>query len=224
MLRSPSIAALLLVAPVSTGLAIQVRDSSLRIAENAALRCINDATGDSTGCKVWDSGRALSSILEGMELSGKTVLELGSGTGVGGLTAATCGASVLLTDGAASMVSLLEQNVATNRDVVQQSVRGVYRLRWGDEDEVAAVADCVQSPFDLIIGSDLLYAPETFPVLLETLTELCTPGHTEVLFTYPTRYTEGIFFEQAASHFDELASVEEVQPCIFASRLVLREE
>ena len=52
---------------------------------------------------------------------------------------------------------------------------------------------------------------------------LCTPGRTEVLLTYPTRFSEPIFFEGAEqSGFDELAWAEEPEPGIWASRLVLR--
>ena len=43
-----------------------------------------------------------------------------------------------------------------------------------------------------IAGSDLLYAPEAHADLLASLAALCTPGHTDVLLTYPTRFTEDL--------------------------------
>ena len=60
------------------------------------------------------------------------------------------------------------------------------QLLWGDESDLERVR--ASGPFDLIVGSDLLYAPHIFALLLDTLVELCSPGLTEVLLTYPTRY------------------------------------
>ena len=90
--------------------------------------------------------------------------------------------------------------------------------------EEATAAVRKMGPFDRIIGSDLLYAPESFPELLETLAALCTPEHTQVLLAYPVRFTEPIFLEQAEEMgFEQLGWPEEVEPSIFAARLVLRD-
>ena len=69
-------------------------------------------------------------------------------------------------------------------------------------------------------------APEAFPDLLDTLTELCTPGETEVLLTYPTRFTEGLFLEAATNEygFELLGYEEEIEPSLWAARLRLLEE
>ena len=181
---------------------------------------VSNAFGsDSTGTRIWDAGRVLSGLLSERDMSGLRVLECGSGTGVGGLTAAASGAaSVVLTDGATATLPLLTENVEANgfSDRVQ-----TCRLRWGDEDDIAkAVA---MGPFDLIVGSDLLYAPEAFPSLLDTLTALCTPGETKVLLTYPTRFTEGIFLEMALNEygFEQPEYEEEVEPSLWAAELEL---
>jgi predicted nicotinamide N-methyase len=134
---------------------------------------------DTTGGKIWDSGRVLASVLEeeyASRLSGMAVLELGSGTGIGGLTAALAGATVTLTDGSLGVLPLLEANVRVNGLSDQSTVQ---RLRWGFRyrDDLAAL----DQNLDLVIGSDLLYSPDVFPDLLDTLEELCTPSHTEVL-------------------------------------------
>ena len=150
---------------------------------------------DTTGFKIWDAGRALSAVLSEEPLTGKRVLELGSGTGVGGLTAAAAGAVVCLTDGSKAMLPLLRANAESNGLSDRVSV---HRMRWGYEHEMAEAA--ATGPYDLIVGSDLLYAPELFPDLLETLTAMSTRGKTEVLLTYPPRYTESVFFEEAAEY------------------------
>ena len=97
------------------------------------------------------------------------------------------------------------------------------QLMWGDASDAERVG--ASGPFDLIIGSDLLYAPQSFPLLLETLAELSVPGATEVLFTFPTRYTESIFIEQAAeADFETIEDVTEVDVNVWSLRLRLRDD
>lgn len=173
------------------------------------------ATSIDSGARIWDAGLALSQTLAArIYKGGDRVLELGSGTGVGGLAAAAAGAQVVLTDGVKELLPLLRDNAAANG--VDASVQ---RLRWGEDADIVAVA--AHGPFDLICGSDLLYAPEAFPELVETLVRLCH-AQTEVLLTFPTRFSEPIFFEMVKEHFDELAWPVETEPGIFVSRLQLR--
>jgi predicted nicotinamide N-methyase len=172
---------------------------------------------DSTGTRIWDAGLVLSRILsEEPSIEGARVLELGSGTGVGGLTAAACGARVVLTDGATATLPLLEANVNVNGLADRVDVR---HLRWGYEEDLVHVA--ALGPFDLLVGSDLLYAPEEHDSLLSTLEWLCTPGRTEVLLAYPTRFTEDLFLEMAAHAFEPVGCPEEVEPGLFIARLRL---
>lgn len=192
---------------------------TLTVAERSAPTK-NAFGSDSTGTRIWDAGRVLSGLLSQRDLAGKRVVECGSGTGVGGLAAASAGASsVLLTEGASETLELLRENIEANG---MEDRVSACRLRWGDEWEMDEVA--TRGPFDLIVGSDLLYAPESFPDLLETLMALCTPDHTEVLLTYPTRFTEGIFLKMATSEydFDMLEYEEEVEEALWQARLVLR--
>jgi len=167
--------------------------------------------GDLTGNRIWDAGRVLARLLEcGNEMlcvpvAGLRVLELGSGTGIGGLAAAAVGASkVVLTDKSEEALPLLKANARENGF---DAVVHVRRLEWGSEMEMEEVA--ALGPFDLIVGSDLLYTPEAVPALLQTLERLCT-AQTEVLLVYPRRYTEQIFFEAAEAFEVE----DEVEPDI----------
>ena len=45
----------------------------------------------------------------------------------------------------------------------------------------------------------------------------------QVLLTYPTRFTEGIFLDEALTRFDEVGWTEELEDAMFASRLTLSE-
>jgi hypothetical protein len=77
----------------------------------------NGADADGTGLELWGGGRYLANFLTirpGV-VKGCRVLELGAGAGLPGLVASRCGAAeVLLTDGDARAVRLLEKNVAAN--------------------------------------------------------------------------------------------------------------
>jgi predicted nicotinamide N-methyase len=221
---------ILVLAACGGGLAVTIPAPLQRVSSNAITLKLSEGGNtlvgnmlgdDSTGSRIWDAGRVLSQLMADASdsLLGKRVLELGSGTGVGGLTAAAAGARVTLTDGADTMLPLLSANVRANG---LEARADVCKLWWGDEEETRAAA--ARGPFDLLIGSDLLYAPEAFSDLLDTLAALCTPGQTEVVLTYPPRHTESIFFEQADELFEQIGWTEEVEPGLYATRLVMRPE
>ena len=83
-------------------------------------------------------------------------------------------------------------------------VASLAPLLLGGQDSLHAHLFCEigQSRAVFTERARLLYAPQIFPLLVETLAELCTIDQTEVLLTYPTRYTEDLFFEEAAMHFE----------------------
>lgn len=102
-------------------------------------------TGDSLGLKTWGSSYVLAKLLlqlaeeylPHMDLRGKSVLELGSGTGLLGLAAACLwGAHVTLTDLPTIMPNLV-YNVESNRGMaaVVGGMVGTGPLTWGNRDE-----------------------------------------------------------------------------------------
>nr|XP_029124473.1 protein N-lysine methyltransferase METTL21A-like [Elaeis guineensis] len=90
-----------------------------------------------TGSWLWESALYLAEWMasEGrayLDLAGRTVLELGAGTGLPGLATAVLGAArVVLTD-VAPLLPGLWANVEANGLEGQVEVR---KLRWGEEDE-----------------------------------------------------------------------------------------
>ena len=133
--------------------------------------------GSCTASTVWDAGivlgahtyeRGVRALAEnGPKQS--CVLDLGAGTGIVGLAAAASGAHlrVVLTD-LPSVLPLLEQNVAQNRDALGETELFVTSLRWDDDRELREAARRF-GPFDLIVGGDLLYRPQVVTPLLTAL-------------------------------------------------------
>jgi len=117
--------------------------------------------------------------LRGREsLSGKTILELGSGTGLVGLVAGALGGKAWITD-QLPLLEIMKANVETN-DLA--SCVEVAELNWGKP-----IPDMLPRSPDLILAADCVYFEPAFPLLVETLDELVSNARTEVLFCYKKR-------------------------------------
>lgn len=107
------------------------------------------------GVALWPAALALAEELDarGEQLSGKSVLELGAGTGLPGLVAASQGAQVVQTDNDETVLMLCEQNA------VQNEIGGVQRrlMDWTDWRD--------KEQYDIILGADILYMDSLQPVL-----------------------------------------------------------
>lgn len=105
----------------------------------------------STGTSVWPAALVLAKYIVAHKhtFAGKTVLELGAGTGLSGLLAARYCDRVWLTDKDPQVLDTLQRSVQLNTDV-QDKVK-VEKLVWGTDtrDELPR--------FDVVIASDTLY-------------------------------------------------------------------
>ncbi|TYG58269.1 hypothetical protein ES288_D08G208900v1 [Gossypium darwinii] len=120
-----------------------------------------------TGSWVWDSALVLSRwIPTHLNFQGKSVLELGAGAGLPGLTAALLGANrVVLTDVQQLLPGLLknvEANGFTDRVEVKQLV-------WGLDDSGITES----STFDIVLMSDVFFDSEDMIGLGKTLRRVC---------------------------------------------------
>jgi len=135
----------------------------------------------SPGCGgiAWPAGEVLAKYLafRGEEhCTGRSVLELGSGTGLVGLVAGKLGGHVWITD-QAPLLDIMRTNVELNQ--LESSVI-VSELNWGEPIPVE-----IPRP-DLILAADCVYFEPAFPLLVQTLSELATE-QTEILFCYKKR-------------------------------------
>ncbi|KAF0691635.1 Aste57867_17165 [Aphanomyces stellatus] len=145
--------------------------------------------------RVWDCALVLSKFLTHPDyfapdfFHGKHVIELGCGIGVPGLSAALLGAKqVLLTDMAIA-VPWIQVNITKNR--LDDTVRAAG-LMWGPQ------AACItgDTPFDVILCSDLIYGDtELAQLLLQTIAAL-SHASTLVVFAHEARFAgnQGRYF------------------------------
>ncbi|KAM5532408.1 hypothetical protein V8D89_013902 [Ganoderma adspersum] len=141
---------------------------------------INLSVDASPGCGgiAWPAGEVLSSyITRKGPLKGKTVLELGSGTGLVGLVAGHLGARVWITD-QAPLLDIMKRNIGLNKLDGRVTVA---ELNWGQP-----IPDNIPKP-DLILAADCVYFEPAFPLLVQTLTDLVADSSTDVLFCYKKR-------------------------------------
>ncbi|XP_063803691.1 protein N-lysine methyltransferase METTL21D [Pseudophryne corroboree] len=168
------------------------------------------SSGD-VGCVVWDAAIVLSKFLERREctepgsLRGRSALELGSGTGIVGIMAATLGADVTVTD-LEELQELMKSNIDSNSHLITGSCQAKV-LKWGE------VSDSFPT-LDYILMADCIYYEESLKPLLKTLKDLA--GHETCIFCcYEERMTgknpeiERKFFELLKTDFEyEEVSIE----------------
>ena len=165
--------------------------------------------GGWTGGMIWEGSAVLSRVLISQPRASwrsrrhrrrRRVVELGCGCGMVGLTAALLGGDVTMTDHVLFMARLNldfnfpelrqeeggerwdsdgaeeQDDIASLSAAVRQRVR-LRPLSWGD----TAAAAALEPPYDLLLGSDLMYYPRHHQRLADTLTMLSTIG-SEVLW------------------------------------------
>eukprot|EP00927_Polykrikos_kofoidii_P072209 TRINITY_DN68351_c0_g1_i1.p1 TRINITY_DN68351_c0_g1~~TRINITY_DN68351_c0_g1_i1.p1 ORF type:complete len:313 (+),score=49.92 TRINITY_DN68351_c0_g1_i1:80-1018(+) len=119
-----------------------------------------------TGGLVWSASERLAHLLPRLaSLTGRRVLDIGSGTGCAGLAAALCGAEVVLADLPAAM-SLLQTNVARHQAEVRRQRGSAVQLALDWREPVGAA--CLE-PCDLVLACDPVWLPEQCEPLVRWL-------------------------------------------------------
>ncbi|XP_074008599.1 EEF1A lysine methyltransferase 3 [Numenius arquata] len=118
---------------------------------------------------VWEAALFLCRYIEEQHLDfrGRRVIELGAGTGIVGILVALLGGDVTITDQPAALDQIRE-NVQLNFPAGGARPR-VQALVWGQDEGT------VPGGYEVILGSDIVYHPPSFPPLLGTLRHLCGP-------------------------------------------------
>jgi predicted nicotinamide N-methyase len=113
--------------------------------------------------EIWPAAVTLSrQIMEGGELAGRSVLELGAGVGMASIAAAKSGACVLCTDYSTEALRFVAYNAMRNR-VVLDTCRLDWRMVMGDE------------KFDAVIAADVLYERVNLLPIVTAIDALLAP-------------------------------------------------
>ena len=136
---------------------------------------------------LWRSGVALAEEVDGGGLGGRRVVELGCGMGAPSLAAARSGATVLATDDSAEAVALVARNAEANGVELEAEA-----IDWTRPDSLVE-----KGPFNLVLGSDLLYERANVGPMLALLPRLAP----EVLLADPGRNAARSFLDQAQSRW-----------------------
>ncbi|CAE7235250.1 VCPKMT, partial [Symbiodinium pilosum] len=163
---------------------ILVRDKALGIKHLASQKHSEHGVGGN----LWGAALVLCRFLAsparpaGGYLAGKTVLELGSGTGAAGLAAASLGAAVTLTD-LPQVLPLTFSNMAANSLCSPNT-----KLALLDWKAVASWPQDALPNYDLILCSDVLYWSDVVPDLAALLGRLLQNGRSTLLWCWVKRH------------------------------------
>jgi predicted nicotinamide N-methyase len=128
------------------------------------------------GIVLWPAAIALAHDIASRSLGGKRVLELGAGTGLPGIVAASLGAHVVQTDRQEVALSVCKQNAERN-GITTIEHRVADWTAWEDREL-----------YDVILGSDVLYGDAMHPHLRRIFDANLAPGGT-ILLSDPFRHS-----------------------------------
>ncbi|KAM9397523.1 uncharacterized protein ACWYII_032760 [Salvelinus alpinus] len=168
---------------------------------------------DSHGGVIWPAALALCNYLETntdvIDLKGKQVLELGSGTGLVSIVASLLGAQVTATD-LPDVLSNLRYNLLRNTRGRSKYTPEVTALTWGPEVERTYPRSVYR--YDYVLAADVVYHRD-LEELLFTMRYFCRPGTTLIWANKVRLETNLVFTEDFKNTFNTtlLADMGEVK-------------
>ncbi len=158
--------------------------------------------------ELWPSALALTRAVAGRALHGARVVELGCGLGLPAIAAALAGGRVLATDWSPDAVAAAADNAERNGVALRTAVEAWSRPR--------VLLD--EAPWDLVLGSDLLYEARNVPQLLALLPRL-VGDRGEAWISDPGRAPAQRFLERAAERFEIRSTADPAGPRLQVHRL-----
>ncbi len=136
--------------------------------------------------ELWPSSLALARAIGARSLRGARTLELGCGLGLVSIAAAQAGARVLATDWSAEAMRFTADNAALNGVDVRTAI-----VDWAAPGDILA-----EAPWQLVLGSDVLYERRNVRQMIDLLPQL-VDSTGEVWIADPGRQTSMEFLDLA---------------------------
>jgi predicted nicotinamide N-methyase len=163
--------------------------------------------------KIWDASFLLAYYIGKRPVAlGQRILEIGAGMGVVGIYAALGGHRVTISDINEDALLFAKANALMNGIPEGR----VTRLDWA--------APFTDEPYDVIIGSEVVYERETYPMLVEFLRKALAPEGIIFLAKNAELHTPA-FFAELAKHFEFKETVQTLRSgeedrriCLYAIR------
>jgi len=149
--------------------------------------------------ELWPSGVALARAIAPRSLRGASVLELGCGLAVPSIVAALAGGRALATDWSAEALRFATLNAERNGAQIETAL-----CSWADP---ALIVE--RAPWQLVLGSDVLYERRNAELLLDLLPRL-VDGRGEVLLADPGRPHTSAFLDAAAADWEVVTASDPV--------------
>ena len=134
----------------------------------------------------------------------KNVLELGAGTSLPSLASLIKGYNVFTTD-IPKFIPFINDIMDLNRNLFHKnSNSNVIQLSWEKKEDIQVVKDKMNNkPFDLIIGSELIYLDDLFDDLINVIREF-SDDKTIIILSYKIRLPSMIedFLERLIKYFE----------------------
>jgi len=140
--------------------------------------------------EIWECARILSEFICSDKIKRlfnyKVVLEIGSGTGYCGITAATLNTKLVYLTDRQENLSILEKNISLNIDKVSEIK--IACLDWNNKIDY----NNIKEEIDIIIASDIVYHGVNYKNIIATLDHFSS-NKTDILLAYNKRINNDFF-------------------------------
>ena len=167
---------------------LNIKDKELEISQDNSFGYAGE---------VWDGALVLTYFISNdncnliCPIQNMRILELGSGTGICGLTCAILGCKEIVLTDLKQNLPLIEKNLIINKSIIDSSNVKILPLDWTDK----LYLKSFNKEFDVIIFSEIIYDPLLFQSLIDVLDYFVIVNKNIVLFSYTYRNKEMGFFK-----------------------------
>jgi predicted nicotinamide N-methyase len=171
---------------------IQINDSS------DFIKIKQDLTFGYAG-EVWDSAlvlcnsASLSSFQKVFSFKNKSILEIGSGTGITGIYLSTFNPKKIILTDKSSSLDLIKINIDENRHLIPKECDIVVEeFNWEDKNKLIQLKE--KNNFDYIICSDVIYDKKQYNNLQQIFSCLSKANETIIIISFNYREECGLEF------------------------------